>query len=134
MPIVWLIGLHNQRDNVMSYRSVLVDKARAITYTRGTRGIEGESLKITTYGKWFSARLVPAGSKEVRANNRSSHETKETQLLYAVGGSLHINDKVEVTSRELGTAVWIVMGEPQPVRKKRVLLGYIATIRISSDV
>lgn len=118
----------------MSYRSVLVDKARRISYTRGTRNNLGESDKITTYGKYFTARLVPAGSSESRSANRSSRETKETQLLYSTTGMLTINDNVEVVSKELGTAIWIVIGEPTPIRKKRTLIGYSATIRRVSDV
>jgi len=56
-------------------------------------------------------------------------------LLYTLrdeaGGliSLSPNDRVEVESVQLGNNVWLVTGDPKPIRKKRSLLGFRAELK-----
>jgi hypothetical protein len=42
---------------------------------------------------------------------------------------LHNDLRLEIVSKQLGSAVWDVVGEPEPLRKKRKVIGYQATVR-----
>lgn len=38
--------------------------------------------------------------------------------------SISASDKIEINSRQLGTATYEVVGDPEPIRKKKRVIGY----------
>lgn len=120
----------------MGLNSALVDRARTVERRAAGRRVEGRTIYGATRGAWFRCRLElpqaaeragdPAGVRAVQV---------EPSLMFGVrdleGGVLRIanNVRVEVNSVELGDSMWDVVGEPQPMRKKRRVIGFTATLR-----
>lgn len=118
----------------MGLAAVLVDRARTIRKEAGAR-VEGRSANVTVEGAWFKARLMldTAEAQESVDTGRGRRATvPRPQLLYGVGdlegGTVDVfaSDQIEVFSVELGSAIWRVTGDPQPIRKKRRVIGWQA--------
>jgi hypothetical protein len=118
----------------MALGSALVDRARKVRRESTGQKTEGTTHMVPTHGSWFKARLFLNDAPERLEQGDRKKAVATPQLLYAftdLGGdpvALHADEKVEVASPELGTAVWRVTAEPQPIRKKRRVIGGLVTI------
>jgi len=118
----------------MAFPGVLVDRARPIRKVVGAARVEGTTTVASVNGVWFRARLSLSGTQEQAQNGRKI-TMPSPSLLYTLrdeaGGliSLSPNDRVEVESVQLGNNVWLVTGDPKPIRKKRSLLGFRAELK-----
>lgn len=120
----------------MSLNAVLVDRARVVSKASTGKRVEGTTRVATVHGAWFRARLFLEGAPESPPTARLRQRTTASpQLMFALRDERGENVKVtadvqlEVESAELGHEVWRVTGDPQPIRKKRSLIGYLGTVR-----
>jgi hypothetical protein len=119
----------------------LVDRARIKEKVGTGTKVEGRTIHADTTGAWFRARLtLPAGQKQQDESGQRRKERKQPTLLYGKRDTegepveLEADQKVEVESEQLGSAVWRVVGTPEPLRRRRSLLGWLATLERVSEV
>ena len=123
----------------MALASVLVDRARVIELqAASTRKVEGSTQFASIKGPWFKARLFLPGSDQDQTPTGDAKGRIRTiqaaQLMFGKkdldGGLLavHFDAKVEVKSDQFGTLVYRVMNEPEKIRKRRTVIGYLANI------
>ena len=124
----------------MAVGSVLVDRARPLYREQSAAKVEGTSQQPFVSGEWFKARLTIPQSTEVQepGAGRRRVEVRPT-LMFAkrdVTGEpvkLTVEDRIEVDSKQLGRAVYLLDGDPEPVRKRRTINHYEVTIRRIDD-
>jgi hypothetical protein len=116
----------------MSLGSVLVDRANLIRSEPTEEVIEG-SVVFTegedAEGPEFRARLQISQSPERTKEGMTQADPRPmllTERKDLEGNDLDFrtSDKIRVVSKELGTATWEVDGEPEPLRKKRTIIGW----------
>jgi hypothetical protein len=127
----------------MAIGAVLVDRARVIERLAAGVKVEGTTMTATSSSAWFRARLFLEGSPERREQGERKKVVATPQLMFAMkdeNGELisGLDDsfptavlaksKVEVNSAQLGRSVWFVTGDPQPIRKKRSVIGWLANL------
>lgn len=119
----------------MGLGAALVDRARPLTKEPIATRVEGTTQMTTVAGSWFKARLfLTAGREDSGAQGSYVRAVQGPQLMYALRDSegepivLNFDDKVEVDSPQLGRAVWRVVNQPEPIRKKRSLIGGLANL------
>lgn len=103
--------------------------------TKGSTGVkvEGSTRLAPLHGAWFRARLFPAGAPQTFDNGRP-RVASAPQLLLGIRDSsgelieVHASLQVEVDSKDLGRALWQVTADPEPLRKRRRVIGYLAQI------
>lgn len=117
----------------MAYRGALVDRAHILRKRKGTgRKVNGYTVQDETSpveGPEFRARLEMNTSIENERDGRTSADPRPslmTDFRDSDGNPLEfrISDRIRVVSRQLGTAVWEVDGMPDPIRKKRRVIGW----------
>lgn len=120
----------------MALTAALVDRARPVERRRSGRRVEGRTVFGEARGAWFKARLeLPQAPEGAEAPTGVRPVVTAPTLMYGVRDSdgqpveLTNQKRVEVDSKELGRATWDVVGDPQPIRKKRTLLGWQAQLR-----
>ena len=118
----------------MAIGAVLVDRARALVKEPAAQRVEGTTTMARVPTKTFRCRLFLPGGNESVAPSPPGGDGRvkvieRPQLMWDRKGPLvHFDQEVEVVSNELGTAVWKVAGEPEKIRKKRSVIGYLATL------
>ena len=120
----------------MALGSALVDRARLLRQEPTGVKVEGSTQFGTVAGAWFRCRLNVTGQPESPdpAGARRRVESRPS-MLYALKDAdglpvgLTTESRVEVASRELGTAVWQPEGDPTPLRRRRSLVGYEVNLR-----
>lgn len=133
----------------MALGAVLVDRAYLIRQEAivvgGEEG-EGEEVEGTTVvevegstvyeedeGPEFKARLQIESASE-RTRDGVTQTDPRPMLLTAKKDSegteldFKPSDRIKVVSKQLGTAIWEVDGEPEPLRKKRTVIGWQLTL------
>jgi hypothetical protein len=121
----------------MGLGSALVDRARVIRNASASDArVAGSTVLATIDGAWFRARLeLPAGTEGPAPENGRTRGVRSPTLMYEVYDEVneHIDltadDRVEVNSQELGRTMWIIVAPPQPIRKKRRVIGWQTTLR-----
>jgi hypothetical protein len=100
------------------------------------RKVEGRTVMESVDGEWFRCRLtLPSANQTPDAASGARKVVREPMLLWGLRDlsgdpvELTVENRVEVNSRELGRAVWDVQAEPEPLRRRRRLLGYQTTLR-----
>lgn len=123
----------------MALNAVLVDQARVIRQEGSALKVRGATVFTPSRSQWFKCRLtLPAAQESVDPGYRRRVVLVPT-LLYGMRDKdglpidLSIEDRLEVSSRELGQTLWDVVSAPEPLRKKRRLLGWQATLRRVED-
>lgn len=120
----------------MALGAALVDRAR--TVSRETTGVvvDGERLRGVTEGQWFKARLdLPAAAEAQAPGGGRRRAVRQPTLLLGVADldglpvALSSAVRVEVDSPQLGRSVWEVAGDPMPLRKRRRVIGWQATLQ-----
>lgn len=114
----------------MGLTSALVDRARVVTNESTGRKVDGTTLMAETTGPWFRARLMfDTAPAKVDEQGERRKILASPSLMFGVkdedGGVLDVTGdlQIEVASVELGTATWRTTGDPQPIRKKRRVIG-----------
>jgi hypothetical protein len=117
-------------------QAALVDRARVVTKRQRGARVEGRTQYGNAYGPWFRCRLQLAQAPEtVDPVTGVRPVASEPLLLYGVRDAdgnppaLTNQVRVQVDSHELGTGLWDVTADPEPLRKKRRVLGFQAQLR-----
>ncbi len=115
----------------MALGTALVDRARRISNQPSPLKLEGRTQFAKFHEPWFRARLTMPANPETAdpAGGRTRVEVLPTLLfgLRDADGNpvgLTTEDEVEVDSKELGRAVYRPDADPQPLRKRRSLIGW----------
>ena len=125
----------------MSLNSVLVDSARRVVDTPLPGKVEGSTRFTTLHEPWFRCRLtlLPAPQSD---DAQGGHVRIPRNGTLLVGRrdrdgnvlAIEASDRLEVSSRDLGSGMFDVTGAPEPIRKKRKLIGWMASIvRVEED-
>lgn len=133
----------------MALGAVLVDKARLIEKRASSQRVEGTSRMTTVHGPWFKARLIlPAGQQDNTPGDAPLmrgiakgrvRSLLSGQLMWALkdeNGDLvdvRFDHRVEVVSKELGSGIYLISGDPEKMRKKRSVIGHLATIERAEE-
>lgn len=123
----------------MALGRALVDQARPLTKAQSAVKIRGESRFETLRGQWFRCRLTLPGPQESAPQYSRRRVVLVPSLLYGVKDAdgellrLGIEMRLEVNSRELGRTIWDVVSEPEPLRKRRRVIGWQASLRRVKD-
>lgn len=113
----------------MSFQSALVDRARRVHRLVGYRNPDlGESDQVVQYDDWFKCRLNPPDSSEDHPANEAVQYKIRAEILIPKNMDLDLNDRIEIESQELGTAIWIIEAQPKLLRRKRSIIGKSATV------
>lgn len=120
----------------MALGSALVDRARVVAQQPLPIKVGGSTRFAEVEGEWFRCRLtLPAAPETADASGARRRPVIVPTLLYGVrdlqGGevALSTENRVEVRSAALGDAQWEVVSNPEPLRKKRTIIGYQVTLR-----
>lgn len=120
----------------MSLTGVLVDRARVVGRRDAGRKVAGRTIYSDVAGDWFKARLtLPSSGEQVDPATGVRPVTLTPLLLYGTrdlaGEPVNVtgDDRVELDSKELGFAVFDVIGDAEPLRKKRRVIGFQIPLR-----
>lgn len=122
----------------MALNAALVDRARVIKKRAAGRVVDGETLYGEVEGPWFKVRIdlgTEGESIDPAAGGRKVD--RSPSMLVALRDEdgdpvvLTIEDRVQYQSSTLPVAneVWDVISDPQPLRKKRRVIGWNVTLR-----
>lgn len=121
----------------MGLGAVCVDRARVVTSSMSGPRVEGSSGSTPVTGPWFKARLTLTETRgRPDPTTGARVQTKQPTLLClptdTAGGAvvLTIEDRLEVSSVQLGTQVYDVAGDPTPIRKKRRVIGFQVDLQL----
>lgn len=123
----------------MAFGSALVDKARLVRQTTSGTKVEGTTQYVDHEGEWFKARLELPNAPEGQVNpSRKRVVVKPTLLtktrdLAGEPIEFRASDRIEVESKQFGNTLWEAAGDPQPLRKRRTLLGWQLEMRRVDD-
>lgn len=117
----------------MALTAALVDRARTVSKGSTGRKVEGMTRMATLHGPWFRARLFPQGAPQEFDNGRPRVVSSPTLMLGVRDSNgdpilINANLSIEVDSKELGRSIWKVTGDPEPIRKRRRVIGYVAAL------
>lgn len=123
----------------MSLGSVLVDRARVLELQAASPvKVEGSTQFATVRGAWFRCRLfLPGADQDTTPATEAKGRVRvvnNAQLMFGKkdleGQPLDVrfDAKVEVQSEQFGTLVYRVMNDPEKIRKRRTVIGYLANV------
>lgn len=119
----------------MSLKSALVDQARRVVQQPTSQRVEGTTQFETYHYPWFRCRLTLSPSPDAAdaqgGRTRTAHPAQIMCGMKDKDGNLLVisaADRLEVNSKELGRAIYEVTSDGEPIRKKRKMLGWTATI------
>lgn len=117
----------------MALRAALVDRAFIQRRRADAVRVEGRTLSSLTESAEIRARLGTTRAAETLEDGRKLVIKRPTLLLDIKDkAKLRVvprqSDRVRVVSKELGEAIWEIDGAPQPIRKKRRVIGWEMTI------
>jgi hypothetical protein len=121
----------------VSLNAVLVDRASVVTRQATGVRVEGRTIRADVEAPQFKCRLeVNVAQDTPDPATGVPVVTRTTSLLYGLhdieGNPVVLNaaDRVRVVSRSMGMdELWDVAGDPQPIRKRRRLLGWQVDLR-----
>jgi len=128
----------------MALSAALVDRARV--YSRqplaGVR-VEGRTQTVEAASEWIKARLtLPAGPEAADSGPRSRRRAvRAPSLMLApkdldrIAVDVTTDTKIGVTSKQQfsGERIFQVTGDPEPIRKKRKVIGFTVALRSVED-
>ena len=122
----------------MGLRSVLVDRAYRIRKGATSKRVEGSTVFNSQESEAIRVRLSVQQAGERADNGRVLTEPQPTLLVYKkdlLGEELdwRATDRIRVESVELGTHEFEVSGDPQPIRKKRRIIGWTLNLRRTEE-
>jgi hypothetical protein len=114
----------------VSLNSALVDRARRIVDTPTPVRVEGTTQFQPLHYPWFKCRLQLAAAPETAGGVRTPHPSTLLIGLRDADGNLNevnSDERLEVDSKQLGRAIYQLTGDGEPIRKKKKLIGWMAT-------
>lgn len=117
----------------MGLAKALVDSGRRVRKTSAGYRVEGRTVYEDDIGTWFQVRLTIRRGTESLADGRQ-RVAKPSELLFGLldtGGAevvLHADDRVEVDSADFGRALWRLTNEPEPMRRRKGMIGWVADV------
>lgn len=121
----------------MGLGGALVDRAKIVRNEPSAAGrVAGSTRFVPVEGDWFRARLeLPSGTESSGPENSRRRAVIAPTLMFEDVDErgqpikLTTQDRVLVNSPEQDESMWEVVAEPQPIRKKRTVIGYQVTLR-----
>lgn len=118
----------------MALRAALVDRAYIRRNRAAERKVDGRRIYSSGWSPEIRARLTVSAASKRREDGRPMTEPRPTLILWRrdkAGARIdpRMTDRIRVESVELGTHLHEVDGEPQPIRKKRAVIGWTMTVR-----
>lgn len=120
----------------MALGAALVDRARLIEKVASDVKVNGRTTFTEVRTAWFRARLtLPRSPETVGPSGAYKRVEMRPTLLYGPRDSEHnpvvvTTEKViEVDSPELGRLFYMIDADPEPLRKKRRVIGYEAPLK-----
>lgn len=111
----------------------LVDRARVLVTVADGPKVEGRRQTREEASEWFRARFDEQGAAE--RDPETGVVVHRPELMYGRrdvrGGEIppiRASDRIEVDSRPFGRRVFEVTGDPDPMRKRRTVLGWTASL------
>jgi hypothetical protein len=122
----------------MGFRGALVDTAYRIRQSPTRKRVEGSTVFQPNESEPIKARLTINTAGERTEDGRVLTEPQPTLVVYRkdlLGETLDwkASDRIRVESVELGTHDFEIQGEPQPMRKKRRVIGWTFTLRRTEE-
>lgn len=124
----------------MALRIALVDKARTLSRVSTGVKVAGTSQMATVEGPWFRVRLTlpPQPDTADPAGGRTRVEKRPTLLVDRRDENgdpvvLNTEMRLEVVSRELGSATYLLDADPEPLRKRHTVIGWEVPLRRIED-
>lgn len=119
----------------MSISGVCVDRGRFLVKEPTAARVEGSTQFVPVTSQWFKCRLFEDASPDI-ADAQGGHfeSTNTPQVLTpakdldGVPLDIKASDRLEISSKQFGRFVWRMSGEPQPLRKKRKVIGWVLTV------
>lgn len=122
----------------MGLRAALVDTAYRIRKGPTGERVEGSTVFRSAESEPIKARLNIQQAGERTEDGRVLTEPQPTLLVYKrdlLGEELDwkATDRIRVESIQLGTHEYELQGDPQPIRKKRTVIGWSLTLRRTEE-
>lgn len=117
----------------------LVDRARIIVNQSSGVKVQGTTVFAPTPHAWFKARLTLAAASEGTDDASTRRTTRQATLMTGVRDEsretlvLRSSDRIEVDSKALGRATYEISGDPEPIRKKRTLIGWTMNLALVDE-
>lgn len=119
----------------MSIRAVCVDYGRIVRLEEALRRVEGRTTFVPVTEQWFKCRLflnmAPDQKDQFRAHETAVPAPQVLTPLTDLSGNRMVftgDVRMDISSAELGRAIWRVNAEPQPLRKRRRVIGWLVTV------
>jgi hypothetical protein len=119
----------------VSIRAVCVDRARIIRKEPSAVRVEGSTSFTNVGEQWFRARLFLTSTTDVPDPEASHWLSQSAPQVLAVTHDFDHNKlefrsdlHIEIRSRQLGKAVWRMSGEPEPLRRKHRVIGWLLLV------
>lgn len=127
----------------MALNAALVDKARTVRKEAASVRVGGRTQLEPTTSQWFKARLFlpSAGASPDNLDQEGGRRRQIKQPMLLVSKkdfdrelvAILPEEKIDVDSRELGRATWQVVGSPEPLRRRRSILGWYLQLRKTTE-
>lgn len=124
----------------MGFHSALVDQARLLSKEPLGATVGGTIRFTDVRGEWFRCRLtLPGAPENLEGATYRRTVIRVPTLLYDIVDAvdeavvLFVETRLEVNSKELGDQVWDVVSNPEPLRRKRRVMGWQTTLRRVED-
>lgn len=117
----------------MALGAALVDRGRFVRREKATTEVDGERQfkdAVPEEQRWFRCRLQMLKGSEQQQDGR---RRRVVRPMLTVGRKVKIKkgDQIEIKCKELygnELVVFTVDGDPEPMRKRRTVIGYEATL------
>jgi hypothetical protein len=125
----------------VTLNTALVDRARTVSFAPAGPKVRGSTQFAYVRSEWFKARLtLPASTESTDGSGSRRKQVREPTLLVGVKDlqgqpfTLSSDDRIQVRAAGLGEdSVWDVVGNPEPLRKKRRVIGFQVTLKRVED-
>lgn len=124
----------------MAYTAALVDRARLRRTQKSRDKVEGATRSSPVSGPWFKVRLQMVNTPETNVDPGSRPRIVQRPSLLVArrdeqGEDVEIRagDKIEVDSRQLGRETYEVASDPEPLRRKRRVMGWQVDVKRVAD-
>lgn len=117
---------------------MLVDRAYRIRKGATSQRVEGSTVFTAQESEPIKVRLTVQQAGERTEDGRVLTEPQPTLLVYKkdlLGEEIDwkATDRIRVESAELGVHEFEISGDPQPIRKKRRVIGWTLNLRRTEE-
>lgn len=119
----------------VSIAHVCVDRGRILRKEPSAVRVEGSTTFTPVPEQWFRCRLFLTATTDIPDPQQSHWLSTSAPQVIAVTRDLdsevlafRSDQRIEIASRELGRAVWRMTGEPEPLRKRHRVIGWLLLV------